>query len=225
MRFLFALLALIAGAVSIDATAAPRDWTKVVSKTATGSYLIGNPKAKVKLVEYLSYTCPHCAEFLAESSPVLKGQMVRSGSTSIEFRNAVREKLDLSAALLARCAGPGGFVGATDAMFAQQESWYERGYRYQMANEARLAMYPEAGQLRALADGAGLTDLMRGRGMSNAAIDACFANQAELMTIATMTSGAWAKIDGTPAFEVNGKLVKGVGWAGLQPILRAAGAK
>lgn len=225
MRFLFALLALIAGAVSIDAAAAPRDWTSVVSKTASGSYLIGNPNAKVKLVEYLSYTCPHCAEFIAESSPVLKGQMVRSGSTSVEFRNAVREKLDLSAALLARCAGASGFVGATDAMFAQQESWLERGYRFQAGNGARLAMYPETGQLRALADGAGLTDLMRGRGMSDAAIDACYANQAELLTIATMTSGAWAKIDGTPAFEVNGKLVKGVHWAGLEKILRAAGAK
>ncbi len=225
MRFLLALLALFASAVSIDATAAPRDWSTVVSKTASGSYVIGNPQAKVKLVEYLSYTCPHCAEFLAESTPVLKGQMVRSGSTSIEFRNAVREKLDLSAALLARCAGPNGFVGTTDAMFAQQESWFERGARFQMMNEARLGMYPELGQLRALADGAGLTDLMRGRGMSDAAIDACFANQAELLTITAMTSGAWSKIDGTPAFEVNDKLVKGVSWAGLETILRAAGAK
>ena len=225
MRFLIALLALMAGAFSVDAAAAPRDWTNVVSKTASGSYLIGNPQAKVKLVEYLSYTCPHCAEFLAESAPVLKGQMVRSGSTSIEFRNAVREKLDLSAALLARCAGAGGFIGATDAMFAQQASWLERGYRFQMSNGARLAMYPETGQLRALADGAGLTDLMRGRGMNDAALDACYADQAELLTIATMTSGAWAKIDGTPAFEVNGKLVKGIGWAELEKLLRAAGAK
>src|SRR5882757_363501 len=143
MRFLLALLALLAGIGSIDATAAPRDWNSVVTRTASGSYVIGNPRAKVRLVEYLSYTCPHCAEFLAESAPVLRGQMVRSGSTSIELRTATRDPLDLAAALLARCAGPAGLVGATDAMFAQQDVWESRGMRFQSVNGSRLNMYPQ----------------------------------------------------------------------------------
>ena len=235
MRFLLALLALLAGIGSIDATAAPRDWNSVVTRTASGSYVIGNPRAKVRLVEYLSYTCPHCAEFLAESAPVLRGQMVRSGSTSIELRTATRDPLDLAAALLARCAGPAGLVGATDAMFAQQDVWESRGMRFQSVNGSRLNMYPQPARLRALADGAGLTDLMRGRGMTDATIDACFANDAELLAIAATSDRSWAAIhampalpgqpNGTPSFEVNGKPYAHIGWAGLEKVLRAAGAQ
>lgn len=225
MRFLVALLALFAGIATLSMPAAARDWTTVVSKTASGSYLIGNPQAKVKLVEYLSYTCPHCAEFLTEATPVLKGQFVKSGSTSIELRNAVRDKIDLSAALLARCAGPAGFVGATDQIFAEQQGWYPRAYNYQQTNGNRLEMYPEAARLRALARGGGLFDLMRGRGMSDAVMDACFANEADFVPVLLMSDAAWKKIDGTPTFEVNGTLVKRVGWPELEKMLRAAGAK
>ncbi len=109
MRYLLALVALVAGFGSI-AMAAGRDWTGVVTKSANGSFVIGNRNAKVKLVEYVGDTCPHCAHFIAESGSVLRGQMVRSGSTSVELRNAVRDWLDLTAAQLARCTGPKGVL-------------------------------------------------------------------------------------------------------------------
>ena len=85
-RFLLPLLA----AIALTAATAPRPWTAVATPVANGSYLIGNPKARVKLVEYVSYTCPHCAHFTHESDAAL-GAMVRSGSTSIELRNQVIE--------------------------------------------------------------------------------------------------------------------------------------
>src|SRR3546814_19557489 len=88
---------------------------------------MGNPAAPVKLIEYLSYTCPHCAAFSAESAAVLRGRMVKSGKVSLELRNAVRDKLDLAAAALARCAGTQGFFAAYDALFARQRDWYPRG--------------------------------------------------------------------------------------------------
>ena len=96
-RFLLPLLA----AVALTAATAPRPWTAVATPVANGSYLIGNPKARVKLVEYVSYTCPHCAHFTHESDAAL-GAMVRSGSTSIELRNQVHDGFDLAAATLAR---------------------------------------------------------------------------------------------------------------------------
>src|SRR3546814_11296312 len=88
---------------------------------------MGNPAAPVKLIEYLSYTCPHCAAFSAESAAVLRGRMVKSGKVSLELRNAVRDKLDLAAAALARCAGTQGFFAASDALFARQPDWSPRG--------------------------------------------------------------------------------------------------
>nr|WP_299912972.1 thioredoxin domain-containing protein [Sphingomonas bacterium] len=233
MRYLFMVLAAIGACLSVSASSAAPDWSTVIGKTVNGNYVIGNPKAKVKLVEYLSYTCPHCAAFVAESGPVLRGQMVKSGSTRIELRNAIREKLDQTAALLARCAGPKGFVGATDAMFAQQPAWVNRGYAFLQANEARLEMYPESGKMRTLADASGLSELMKGRGMTDATIDACFANQAELATIVVnsdrnwtaMRAGAGPQGPGTPTFEVNGKVYGTTDWPALEKILRAAGAK
>jgi protein-disulfide isomerase len=225
IRYLLALVAIVAGFGSIAMAQGKRDWTATVTRSANGSYVIGNPNAKVKLIEYVSYTCPHCAHFIAESAPGLRGQLVRSGSTSVELHNAVRDRLDLTAALLARCAGPRGFFGATDAIFAKQADWVERGSRFESVNAARIEAYPQAAQLRALADGSGLSELMRGRGMTDAGIEACLANTAELAVVVKNTDAAWAKIHGTPAFEINGKTIDTTEWAVLEKSLRAAGAK
>jgi len=225
MKHLRMLLALIALGFGTVVLAQGRDWRATVGKSATGSFVVGNPNAKVKLVEYVSYTCPHCAHFIGESGPVLRGQMVKSGSTSVELHNAVRDRLDLTAALLARCAGPKEFFATTDAIFAAQEEWSARGSRFESVNSARISAYPRPAQFRALADGSGLSDLMRKRGMTDAGIEACLNNEAELAVIVKNTDAAWAKIHGTPAFELNGKTIDTTEWAVLEKSLRAAGAK
>lgn len=221
MRLVLALF----GFALITAAAPVRDWSTVVTKTPAGTYLIGNPQARVRLVEYASYTCPHCAAFSKESEPVLKAQMIRSGSTSLEFRNLIRDRLDLAAAVLARCTGPRGFAGTTAAIFAAQGQWLERGFDYQETNGARLGMYPVLAQLRAYADGAGLTALVQARGLTPKAIDACFADQAEVDRIVAISSARPDSVTGTPSFFVNDKPIATAAWAGLEPALRAAGAK
>lgn len=107
MRALFALLALFL----LAAGPGPRDWTQTTTRLPTGTYLIGNPAASVKLVEYASYTCPHCAAFAAESAPVLHDRFVRDGSVSLEYRHLIRDGLDLGAAILARCTGTARWRG------------------------------------------------------------------------------------------------------------------
>lgn len=223
LRMLLALIALLGFGTVVLAQA--RDWRATVTKSANGSYVIGNPNAKVKLVEYVSYTCPHCGHFIAESAAGLRGQMVKSGSTSVELRNAVRDRLDLTAALLARCTGQRRFFETTDAMFAAQEDWVTRGSRFEATNAARLATRPQPAQLQALADGSGLSDIVRSRGMTDATIAACLANDAEMAVVVKNTDASWAKIHGTPAFEVNGKTVDTTEWAVLEKSLRAVGAK
>ncbi|WP_019516297.1 DsbA family protein [Sphingomonas sp. Mn802worker] len=205
------------------AGAAPRSWTAVAAPVAAGSYLIGNPKAKVRLVEILSYTCPHCAHFAAESEPSIKA-MVRSGSLAVEVRNQLHDKIDLAAATLARCAGAKAFPAVHAAFFAQQKAWIERALEWDGANAARIASYPQTAQLRALADGAGLTAIARTAGVSPAAIDACFANETAL-NAALKVSQSTEVAAGTPAFILNGKLIQTVTWTQLQPMLRAAGAR
>ena len=224
----FLMLPLLAGAAP-----APRDWTKTVTRTADGAYRIGNPAAKVKLVEYLSYTCPHCAHYAGQSGPTLREKFIRSGSTSVELRHATRDRLDLAATVIARCAGPAGFLGTSEQLFAKQDDWYPQGMRFEQTNAQRMALYPQGAQVRALAYGAGLADIGKARGLSDAALTACFDDDAAILQIAAMSDKSWKAIaaaaapqpGGTPTFVVNGKAYASLDWAKLEKILRAAGAK
>ena len=223
-----AALGLSLSAVPADAAQAraKMDWSTHVTQTPAGAYVIGNPAARVKLVEYVSYTCPHCAVFTTESAPVLKGQMVRSGSTSIEIRHFIRDRLDLAAALIARCGGAGKFARLTETIFAQQRDWLKRGMEFDQANAQRIGTYPPAAQMRAEADGSGLTAIGKGAGLSDAQITACLSDRAATDRIVAMTTAAPNSIEGTPGFFINGKQAMGVfTWDKLQPLLRASGAR
>lgn len=227
MRMFALALSLIAGVMF--ATAAPaqqaRDWRTNVVQSPAGAYVIGNPAAKVKLIEYLSYSCPHCAHFVAESKAPLHDDLVRRGIVLVEFRHAIRDPLDLSAALMARCAGGREFAGASQAIFAAQAEWYAKGAAWWQENAAKFEGKPETVGLKALATGSGLTQLMQGRGMTPARIDQCFATSTDLNKLTAMTKASWAAIKGTPSFTINGKAGGGNQWSTLEPELRAVGAR
>jgi protein-disulfide isomerase len=221
MRWLFALSALLlVAAAKPQASSVPatgRDWSAVATRLPSGAYLIGNPRARVKLVEYASYTCSHCAEFANDSAPVLKDRLIRSGTTSLEFRHVVFNALDLGAAVLARCTGP-SFAVTTARFYQTQPQWLARGAQFGQANAQRLAMYPISGRLRALVDGAGLTAMTA---LKPAAIDACFADTKEIDRIATMAG----EVSSTPTFFLGGRRLAGHHWPEIETQLRAAGAR
>jgi hypothetical protein len=84
------------------------DWTQVVVETPEGGFRMGNPNAAVKLVEYASVTCPHCAEFSEQASETIKNDYVKNGQVSWEFRHLLLPfPTDPGMSLLARCQGPG----------------------------------------------------------------------------------------------------------------------
>ena len=68
-------------ATPIKPVAAPKggDWTKMVAATPEGGVLMGNPNADVKIIEFGSLTCPHCAEFAEKGSPILVQQLCEIG--------------------------------------------------------------------------------------------------------------------------------------------------
>lgn len=222
------LLALLFGAL-LTAVAAPqaRDWrTNVGVAPATGGFTVGNPAAKVALVEYLSFTCPHCAHFAAESKAVLHDRMVRDGTVRVETRSAARDPFDLAAWVVARCGGPRRFADLSSAIFAAQDDWMKKGEAYVQANLATVKAMPQAAQLRAVADNSGLSAIGAQHGVTPAALAACLKGDATLSPILKMTDAAFAKINGTPGFEINGTLAANTfDWATLEPKLRAAGAR
>ncbi|MFV0643439.1 MAG: thioredoxin domain-containing protein, partial [Sphingomonadaceae bacterium] len=98
----------VTSAEPIAPIAAPagQQWADKVVETPEGGYAMGNPDAPIKLVEYASTSCNHCADFSADSSAPLRDSYIASGRVSYELRNQVHDPIDLTFAVLSRCAGP-----------------------------------------------------------------------------------------------------------------------
>jgi protein-disulfide isomerase len=226
LAFLAPLLALLL-APALHAQPPGPDWTRSVTMTTSGGFLLGNPSARTKLVEYFSYTCPHCADFAAEAGPTLKA-LVKGGLLSVEYRNYVRDGYDLTAALLARCGGQGKFMANHDAIFAGYAQWIAKVETHSRAQRASEPDADSAAQLVDIADKTGLTALAGKQGITPDAAHACLANKANRAAILALTASAWdadPNFEGTPGFLINGKPVAGIhSWAGLKPLLPAAPA-
>ncbi|WP_375426964.1 DsbA family protein [uncultured Sphingomonas sp.] len=194
------------------------DWSATARPLPSGAYLVGNPAARAKLVEYASYTCSHCAHFAVESKPVLKDVMIRSGSTNLELRHVIRDALDLSAVVVARCAGPSGFAKVSDAIFAGQDDWLPRG----AALDRTGADQPLAVRLRALSDGSGLSAIGRANGVTVQRLAACFADRAAIDRVIAASGAMPPEVRSTPTFFLQGRLAPASDWIRLEPLLRAA---
>src|SRR4051812_12993877 len=127
------------------------DWSQVVNPTNAGGFLMGNPNAKVKLIEYGSLTCPHCREFDAKGVPVLIDKYVKTGQVSWEVRNYVRDAFDLTASLIARCNGAKGFFPLSRALYKAQPNWVEKVQQAPQAQVEQLQNLPQNQQFVALA--------------------------------------------------------------------------
>lgn len=201
------------------------DWSTVVSATPEGGFVMGNPNATVKLVEFGSLTCPHCADFEEQGGAALVDNYVKKGLVSFEFRNFVRDPYDITAALVTRCGGPASFFGLTRAIYATQRDWIGK---IQTADPAQIkaleGQSPQA-QFKALADIAGFPAFAAMRGVPKAKTEACLADPAAATQLVSMNSDAVSNfnIQGTPTFVINGKTVENANtWATVEPAIKAA---
>src|SRR5437870_4258034 len=106
----FAALALLAAPAASSAQrrapVAHRDWSLVAVRTPEGGVRIGNPAAPVKLIEYGSITCPHCAAFSADGAAALRARYVRTGRVSWEYRPYLIFPTDPGIFMLLNCLPP-----------------------------------------------------------------------------------------------------------------------
>ena len=219
-RFFATMLA----AFGLAAAPAP-NWSTTVTMAPNGAMVQGNPNAKVRFVEYLSYTCPHCAVFVGEASVPLKRDYVGKGLVAVEMRNAIRDRYDYAAALLARCGPPSRFFGNTELLMAKQSEWLGRAPDFDKLNGPAMAKISVNDSLKLIVRGLGLDKLMATRGLTPAQINACLTDKVMQKRIVDMTNEAWnvRKITGTPTFLINGSALEGAGhWAVVEPALKAA---
>jgi protein-disulfide isomerase len=198
------------------------DWTQVVTATDTG-FRMGNPNAPVKLVEYASITCPHCAEF-AHGAGALTSQYVRSGQVSFEYRPHMLFATDPGIFALLQCRGAEPYFQLVEQIYADQRNWAVRAQQYEQQNGAALAALSAPERAAALVRGAGLDQFFRQRGMPQSQIDSCLGNPQNLQHIADLTQRGQQEngISGTPTFMINDTKHENIGsWQLLEPLVRA----
>jgi protein-disulfide isomerase len=209
----------------VQKIAAPNggDWTQMVSETPEGGFRMGNPDAKVKVVEFGSMTCGACAAFSQQGEPELIEKYVKSGQVSFEFRNFVRDGADLSAALLARCSGPSAFFPLTDQLFAAQGEWLGKLQTMSPEQQQQLGTLPPGQAAVGFAQAAGLDQFVRVRGIPAAKAQSCLADAAQVQRLVSMNETAVKEhqIAGTPTFLINNNVVpNSANWKSLEPAIQ-----
>ena len=221
-----------APASPVAAVTAPKgqDWMQVVSKTPEGGYIVGNPDAPIKLLEYGSRTCPTCGAFGRAAMQPLENTYVKSGKVAYEFREyLVHGPPDLPASLLGRCVGTATFFPVLEAMY-QGQAPFEEKLSDQAATAAlqqKLANASGPVIANSWADYMGFVDFMKQRGLPEAKARACLNDQASIDQLTKMMDVANAapySVTGTPSFYINGKKIDGVSWPDVEQSLKTAGA-
>jgi len=217
-------IGLLAGAGKPLPANAARNWNATVVKTADEGYLLGNPDAPVKLVEYISYTCPHCAHFEQESDAQLRIGFIATGKGSIEVRSYLRNGLDVTMSLLAHCGPPSKFFGTHSALLRSQSQWMATASTLTEAQRQRWASPNFATGMRAVASDLNLYEIMEKRGIERAQVDRCLADKplADRLAKGTKDASEIDDINATPGFKLNGVVLAGTySWDALKPQIEA----
>ena len=221
------LLAVLAIA-STSLAAAPRaaattNWNAVVARTPSGTHVLGNPNARVKLGEYVSYTCSHCAEFHTASEASLRLKYVQSGAVSVEINHILRDPVDATIAQLVNCGPPSKFLINHSMFLRSQSKWIQGLTRSTPAQRNRWYTGDRAMRMRAVASDFHFYDMMATRGYDRMTLDKCINDNALAERLAAISAASdKLGIDHTPSFTLNGQLLLGTnGWDLLEPQIAA----
>lgn len=165
-----------------------------------GDMSLGDKNAPIKVYEYASLTCSHCAEFNKDTFPTFKKEYIDTGKVYYTLRDFPFDPIATAAYMLAHCAGPERYFGFVDVLFSTQAQW------------AFVETPMEA-----------LKGIARQGGFSEEKFDACMKDEKIFDHVkATAQRGAQQfGVRSTPTFFVNGEKVEGaVPYAEFEPILK-----
>ncbi|MBX7500251.1 thioredoxin domain-containing protein [Qipengyuania mesophila] len=199
------------------------NWAGMLTETE-GGHLFGNPQAKTKLVEFMSYTCSHCAHFAQTGDGAIKIAYVPTGRISYEIRHLIRDPVDLTAALLTQCGDAKKFGGNHDAIMYRYDEWIEKARTATRAQQSRWQFGSLSARLQAIASDLDFYDIMERRGYTRAQLDKCLSDEAQARAIAETSAADVRKygLTGTPSFILDGTLLDAHDWNSLEPQLKKA---
>lgn len=201
------------------------NWGETVTISEEDGYILGNPDAPLKLVEYASHTCGACANFSAQAKPGIR-EFVATGVVSFEQRNLVRDPIDLTIATLVRCGAKENMQPLSDQAWGNLEATFaavnQNGAAYQAAGEAPLEQ-----RFVGIAQAAGLIDFFAARGLSADQQLACLTDTETIEGIAnnSTTQASELSINLTPTFILNGRKLEVNQWREVESVLQRAGAR
>lgn len=209
------------------AAPAGQSWSDVVAPSAAGGMVMGNPDAPIKIVEFASITCSHCADFSKSAMPELKKDYIDSGRVSLEMRHFVRDPLDAMVSAVLRCSPADRYFPLLDASFDAQADLFAGAQANPSAGEAAMKLAPDQ-RFTTLATGWKLDAFFKARGVTEDQLKSCLSNVDNITKLEEIGNNATQthRITGTPSFLINGKLADGVAsWEPLRERLKAMGAR
>ena len=202
------------------------NWSDVVNETSDG-YMMGNPNAKVKLVEIGSLSCPHCRLFEEEGVPKLVDTYVKTGQVSWEFRPyLIHGAIDVAADLIVRCNGVKTFFPLAQALYKDQPIWMAK-LEAQQDKVTQIQNLPPNQLFLQMASLLGLQEWAAARGVPVEKSNKCLTDQKMLdkeVQVSANVNNQYPEFEGTPAFVINGTMQpKDVaGWPAIEPRLKDA---
>ena len=170
-------------------------------------FTLGNPDAPVKITEYASFTCSHCAAFHATTFKPLKAEFIDTGKVEFTLREVYFDRYGLWAAMMARCGGDMRYFGITDILFETQQEW---------AGSEDPNVVVE-----------NIKKIGRTAGMDDATLDACMKDgaMAEALVARFEENMKADGVEGTPTLFINGTKHANMDYAGLKSLIEAELAK
>lgn len=162
---------------------------------------LGNPDAAVTVIEYASFTCPHCASFHSTVMPELRENYIDTGLVHFINREVYFDAYGLWAGMLARCGGGERYFGIVDMLYETQREWAGSSDGAQVAENLRR--------------------MGRVAGFTTEEVNACLENRAmaEALVAEYQTNATADGIRGTPSFVINGTLYSNMSYAEFSEIL------
>ena len=160
----------------------------------------GEDDAPITIVEYASFTCPHCGRFHTDVYPDIKENFIETGKVKFVFREVFFDKYGLWAAMLARCGGPDRYFGIADLLLSNQSDWVSR-------DDAAVAE--------------SLYRIGRQAGMEDEAMQACLQDgeNAQALVAYYQENATRDGVNSTPSFMIDGEPHGNMSYADFEALL------
>lgn len=164
--------------------------------------VLGDDAAPITVVEYASYTCPHCATFHAGTFKDLKADYIETGKVKFIYREVYFDRFGLWGSIVARCGGQEKFFGITDLLYKQQSTW-TKGTPPEIADNLRRI---------------GVT-----AGLTSEQLNTCLEDGEKAAELVAWFEQNQARdgVQSTPSFVINGQLYANMSYSDFKNILDA----